>query len=66
MALSQAFLDWEQNIVLRLLNRKFGDLSEGIQGQVLALGSVRLGILTEAALEFSSLDDLSSWLEVNH
>jgi Domain of unknown function (DUF4351) len=78
MALSQAFLDWEeqtasqaeirgkQTIVLRLLNKKFGVLPEVIHGQVVALDAELLGVLTEAVLDFSSIDDLSSWLAANH
>jgi Domain of unknown function (DUF4351) len=82
MALSQAFLDWEQQtkaedqfqgviqgeqtIVLRLLNRKFGDLPDSIYEQLMALDSELLGGLTEALLDFSSIDDLTAWLEANH
>jgi Domain of unknown function (DUF4351) len=86
MALSQAFLVWEQQtkaeaqvqgviqgmiqgeqtIVLRLLNRRFGALPENIHQQVMALDSALLGSLTDAALDFNSLADLGSWLNVNH
>ncbi len=82
MALSQAFLDWEQQtkaeaqvqgiiqgeqtIVLRLLNRKFGDLPDSIHKQLMALDSQLLGSLTEASLDFSSIDELTAWLEANH
>jgi Domain of unknown function (DUF4351) len=86
MALSQAFLDWEQQtkaeaqvqgviqgmiqgeqtIVLRLLNRKFGALPQNAHEQVMALNSALLGSLTDAALDFNSLADLGSWLNVNH
>jgi hypothetical protein len=82
MALSQAFLDWEQQtkaeaqvqgvikgeqtIVLRLLNRKFGALPQSVHQQLMALDSALLGSLTDAALDFNSLDDLGSWLNVHH
>jgi Domain of unknown function (DUF4351) len=78
MALSQAFLDWEQQteargkvrgeqeLVLRLLNRKFGDLPDSIHEQLMALDSELLGDLTEAALDFSSIDEFTAWLEANH
>jgi Domain of unknown function (DUF4351) len=85
MALSQAFLDWEQQtkaeaqvqgviqgmiqgeqtIVLRLLNRKFGALPQSIHQQVMALDSTLLGSLTDAALDFNSIDALGSWLQVH-
>jgi hypothetical protein len=32
----------------------------------MALDSALLGSLTDAALDFNSLDDLGSWLEINH
>jgi Domain of unknown function (DUF4351) len=78
MALSQAFLVWEQQtkaeaqvqgeqtIILRLLNRKFGALPQNVHEQVMALDSALLGSLTDAALDFNSLADLGSWLNVNH
>jgi Domain of unknown function (DUF4351) len=74
MALSEAFLEWEQateirvrqeserSLILRQLNRRVGTLSEGIQTQVEALPLEQLELLGEALLDFTGLADLENWL----
>jgi hypothetical protein len=74
MALSEAFLEWEQNtetrgrqegersLVLRQLNRRVGTLTETLQAQVEALSLERLEMLGEALLDFTGLADLENWL----
>jgi hypothetical protein len=74
MALSEAFLEWEQqtqlrsrqeegqSLVLRLLNRRVGTLPEALQTQVEALPLERLEMLGEALLDFTGLADLENWL----
>jgi hypothetical protein len=74
MALSEAFLEWEQatesrirqeaeqSLVLRLLKRRVGTLPETIQTQVEALPLDRLEMLGEALLDFTGLADLENWL----
>jgi predicted transposase/invertase (TIGR01784 family) len=52
----------QRSLVLRLLNRKVGSLSDGIQSQVEALSLDQLGVLSEALLDFTSLTDLENWL----
>jgi Domain of unknown function (DUF4351) len=74
MALSEAFLEWEQatesrvrqeaerSLVLRQLNRRVGTLPEAIQTQVAALPLERLEALGEDLLDFTNLADLENWL----
>lgn len=49
-------------IVLRLLNRKVGPLAAELQTRVVALTPEVLIALSEALLDFTSLDDLTVWL----
>jgi predicted transposase YdaD len=49
-------------IVLRLLNRKVGILSEELLFQVDSLSLEQLESLAEALLEFASIADLENWL----
>lgn len=74
MALSQVFLDWEQktintaqkqateSLVLRLLNRRLGEVSPDLRLQVQKLSLTQVEALGEALLDFSTLDDLLEWL----
>jgi Domain of unknown function (DUF4351) len=74
MALSEAFLEWEQateirvrqeserSLILRQLNRRVGTLPETIQAQVEALSLEHLEMLGEALLDFTGLADLENWL----
>jgi hypothetical protein len=50
------------SIILRLLNRKFGNLSEEISTRIKSLEPSQLDTLTEDLLEFQTLDDLDRWL----
>jgi hypothetical protein len=51
------------SLVLRLLNRRVGNLSIDLPTQVKALPLERLGALTEDLLDFSGLEDFWGWLE---
>ena len=53
------------NLVLRLLSRRFGELSQEIGKRISNLPLSVLEDLSEALLDFSSLDDLSGWLEAH-
>jgi Domain of unknown function (DUF4351)/Putative transposase, YhgA-like len=68
-AIMQVTTSWEakgqRSLILRQLNRRVGSLSAGVQTQVEALSLNQLEILSEALLDFNSLNDLSDWLEVN-
>jgi predicted transposase YdaD len=54
-----------QELVLRLLTRKVGLLPEAVQSRVVALSPDVLLDLSEVLLDFSSLNDLTEWLERN-
>jgi hypothetical protein len=71
MASSQVFLDWEQktiqkqepeSLVLRLLNRRLGEVSPDLKSQVQELSLTQIEALSEGLLDFSTLDDLVEWL----
>jgi predicted transposase YdaD len=81
MALSQAYLKWEQQteqrgrqegrqegellLVLRLLNRRLGSISAEAEAQVRMLSLACLEELGKALLDFSASDDLVRWLRVH-
>jgi len=81
MALSQAYLEWEQrteqrglekglqqgeqSLILRLLKRRIGELSPAMVQQIQSLSLVQLESLGEALLDFTSTDDLVAWLQEN-
>jgi Domain of unknown function (DUF4351) len=77
MALSQAYLEWEQRteqrgaaqeaqlLVLRQLKRRIGELSPVIQTQIQALSLAQIESLGEALLDFVSAEDLSLWMQRN-
>ena len=52
-------------LVLRLLNRKLGELSPQLRASVSALQIDRVESLGEALLDFNSIADLESWLNQN-
>jgi len=54
-----------QQLVLKQLSRKVGKLSPKLESQIKALSLEGLEELAEALLDFSTLDDLSAWLQ-NH
>lgn len=55
----------ESKLVLRLLNRRFGDVPANLQAQVQALAIAQLENLGDALLDFSELADLANWLQEN-
>jgi predicted transposase YdaD len=54
-----------QSLVLRLLNRRVGNLSIELEARVKALPLVRLDALGEALLDFGEVNDLVAWLDVD-
>lgn len=52
----------ERQLVLKLLNRKVGNLSPELTAKVSSLSIERLEALAEALLDFTSVEDLASWL----
>ncbi|MFB2896264.1 DUF4351 domain-containing protein [Aerosakkonemataceae cyanobacterium BLCC-F50] len=53
------------NLVLRLLVRRVGKLSDDQKKRISNLPLSKLEDLSEALLDFSSLDNLSTWLSTN-
>ena len=54
-----------QQNVIRLLNRKVGNLPSNIQTRVISLPIASLEELSLALLDFNSIDDLTTWLNTN-
>jgi len=52
-------------LVMRLLNRKVGPLTEELQARVAALAPAGLLTLSEALLDFTNQGDLLLWLDQN-
>jgi heme oxygenase len=52
----------ERSLILRLLVRRMGVLSNPIQAQVEALSLEQVEALGEALLDFTDLADLEAWL----
>jgi hypothetical protein len=53
----------QREIVLRLLNRKVGPLTDELQTRVTALSPESLLTLSEALLDFTAQNDLVAWLD---
>ncbi|MBV6625702.1 MAG: Rpn family recombination-promoting nuclease/putative transposase [Rivularia sp. (in: Bacteria)] len=53
------------NYTMRLLNRRIGNINSQTQQQIDALSTTQLEDLGEALLDFSSSNDLTTWLENN-
>jgi len=77
MALSEAYLEWEQRVeargieqgsralISRLLVRQVGALPSAVQLQIETLSIKQLNVLGEALLNFSGLADLETWLSIH-
>jgi hypothetical protein len=77
MALTQAYLEWEQqteqrgklegeqSVILRQLARRIGNVTPGQQDQIRSLSIYQLEALAEALLGFSQPDELTNWLHSN-
>ena len=55
----------EETLIVRQLNRRFGDISLQIQEQIKSLPLERLDDLGEALLDFAGMEDLAAWLDTN-
>jgi predicted transposase YdaD len=53
----------QRDLVLRLLDRKIGPLSADLRAQVAALAPEVLLELSDALLDFTSVDELTDWLQ---
>lgn len=73
MAFSQAFTsnptrrqqEGQRALILRLLARQVGNLSEETRSQINTLSIEQLEALADALLDFSTVTDLETWL-LNH
>jgi Uma2 family endonuclease len=54
--------EWQKEIVLRQLNRKFGDLTPQNKARIAVLPSERRTELIDALLDFANQQDLEAWL----
>ncbi|MUL36497.1 DUF4351 domain-containing protein [Gloeocapsopsis dulcis] len=52
----------EQTLVLRLLQRRVGELPQEVRGQIQTLSVEQLEALGEALLDFTAIEDLLNWL----
>jgi predicted transposase YdaD len=59
----QGELKQAQSLILRLLNRRVGNLSIELEARVKALPLAWLDDLGEALLDFSQMSDLLAWLD---
>ncbi|BAY34121.1 hypothetical protein NIES2107_60260 [Nostoc carneum NIES-2107] len=55
----------EQILVLRLLQKRFGELPEQLRLRIQTLSLNQLEELAEALLDFTAIEDLLSWLDTN-
>ena len=62
-ALAEGETKGEVKLVLRLLNRRIGEIPHDLADQIRELPIEQIESLGEALLDFQSLSDLVSWLE---
>ncbi len=55
----------EKKILLRLLKRRFGEISPDLEQRITNLSIPQLEALVDAQLDFSNLDDLVTWLSIH-
>ncbi|MTJ19147.1 DUF4351 domain-containing protein, partial [Dolichospermum sp. UHCC 0299] len=63
LAMECGELKGEQQLILRLLNRRFGEIESSFIETIRTLTIEQLELLGEALLDFSSITDLEQWLE---
>ena len=52
-------------MILRLLNRRFGEVDSELQERIRGLSIPQLEELSETLLDFEALTDLLTWLDVH-
>ena len=55
----------EQQLIIRQLNRRIGEIKSSLIETIRTLTIEQLELLGEALLDFSSITDLEQWLESN-
>ncbi len=63
--LDEGKTEGERSLALLLLNHKFGELPDRIIDQIKALSIPKIESLSKALLDFTSIEDLTTWLK-NH
>ena len=63
--LQEGLQEGEQNILLRLLKRRFGEIAPDLEQRITSLSIPQLEALVDAQLDFSNLDDLVTWLSAH-
>jgi hypothetical protein len=53
----------EQRLIIRLLNRRIGEIESSLIQRVQALSIEQLEELGEALLDFTSIGDVENWLQ---
>lgn len=61
--LAQGRVNERRDLLLRLLVRRFGPLSEGLRQRIAELTSDRLLALSEALFDLTSLEAVHTWVE---
>jgi Domain of unknown function (DUF4351) len=61
---AQAIQQGEQRLVMRLLNRRLGEIDPANSDRVRELSIEQLENLGEALLDFASVGDLEAWLNM--
>lgn len=58
-------LEGEQQLILRLLQKRLGELSPQLQKRIQSLSLNQLETISEALLDFTAMEDLLNWLQTN-
>ncbi|MDJ0797302.1 MAG: DUF4351 domain-containing protein [Calothrix sp. MO_167.B12] len=61
----EGLLEGEKKVLLRLLRRRFGEIAPDLEQRITGLSIPQLEALVDAQLDFSSLDDLVTWLSTH-
>jgi hypothetical protein len=60
---ARAIQEGEQKVILRQLNRRFGEIDLSLIEQIKGLSTEQLEALAEQLLDFSEVADLATWLK---
>ncbi len=58
-------LEGEQALILRLLQKRLGELSPNVPSHIQSLSLPELEALGEALLDLTTIEDLRDWLQAN-
>jgi predicted transposase YdaD len=61
-AYQEAAVEGQRSLIIRQLSRRFG-LSPELQAQIQELSSAQIEGLGDALLDFSGIEDLTTWLQ---